>query len=55
MMAENQPAMLYGAGAIAAYLGMTENACRHLIAERVIPTFRSARASRPGARPSMLG
>jgi phosphohistidine phosphatase SixA len=34
------PAMLYGAGPIAAYLGMTEHACRHLIAENVIPTFK---------------
>jgi hypothetical protein len=33
-------AMLYGAGAIATYLGMTEHACRHLIAESVIPTFK---------------
>jgi hypothetical protein len=35
-----QPALLYGAGAIASYLGMTEHACRHLIAESVIPTFK---------------
>jgi phosphohistidine phosphatase SixA len=40
LAAPDQPAMLYGAGAIAAYLGMTEHACRHLIAESVIPTFK---------------
>jgi hypothetical protein len=36
----DQPAMLYGAGSIAAYLGMTEHACRHLISEGIIPTFK---------------
>ena len=35
-----QPTLLYGAGAIASYLGLTEHACRHLIADGVIPTFR---------------
>jgi hypothetical protein len=34
------PAMLYGAGAIAGYLGMSEHAARHLISQRVIPTFK---------------
>jgi hypothetical protein len=50
--AEPVPALLYGAGAIAVYLGMTEHACRHLIANRVIPTFKIG--SRICARPKTL-
>jgi hypothetical protein len=46
------PALLYGAGVIAAYLGMTEHACRHLIASKVIPTFKIG--SRICARPEKL-
>jgi excisionase family DNA binding protein len=40
MPPDSLPAMLYGAGSIAAYLGMSEHACRHLISESVIPTFK---------------
>lgn len=44
-----RPAVLYGAAAIAQYLGIAEKATRHLIARGTIPTFRIGRtvAARP--------
>ena len=37
------PAVLYGAAAIAKYLGIAEKPIRHLIARGTIPTFRIGR------------
>ena len=41
---ENQKAdLLYGAGSIAEYLGLTEDAVYHLARQRRLPTFRMGR------------
>jgi hypothetical protein len=44
-----RPALLYGVAAIAAHIGVAEEATRHLIRKRVLPTFKIGRtvAARP--------
>jgi hypothetical protein len=44
-----QPALLYGVAAIAAHIGVAEEATRHLIRKGVLPTFKIGRtvAARP--------
>ena len=39
----HSPALLHTAEGIAAYIGMPVDATRHLIAKRVLPTFRIGR------------
>lgn len=47
--ATKQPALLYGVAAIAEHIGVAEEATRHLIRKRVLPTFKIGRtvAARP--------
>ena len=40
---DHLPALLHTAEGIAAYIGMPVDATRHLIAKRVLPTFRIGR------------
>jgi excisionase family DNA binding protein len=47
-----RPAMLWGAAAIADYLGLTEHTVRHLIDRGVVPAFKLA--GRIVARPTTL-
>jgi hypothetical protein len=44
-----RPALLYGVAAIAAHIGVAEEATRHLIRKGVLPTFKIGRtvAARP--------
>jgi hypothetical protein len=44
-----RPALLYGVSAIAAHIGVAEEATRHLIRKGVLPTFKIGRtvAARP--------
>ena len=39
-MSDHTPDLLYGAPAIASFLGLKEKQCRHRIEKGLIPTFR---------------
>lgn len=53
-MNDNHPEILYGAKAIADFLGLSLKQCQHRIEAGIVPTFKMPRSRTRCARPATL-